>query len=313
MEDISKIDGHLINADGTISSTTIDDVDRIIHERNKAIIAGDKEKVDQCQQQLKDAGAIPSTTEEILAFAKSTDAYSQVLERATSSISYDTYTYYAYANGTRYQIKRITANPTTNSNLFHSASINNKTISSTVSAGTYELCRVMGTIATGSAYVGSVANSCISAYDALRSVITGFTPSTTVYGITASYSCAALEQVSFYQYLTPSGYWTPFATSSYIQTGFSSTIFSTNYSGGSKSGLNMSISSLEDTIYSPYSLNSSGTGYNTGNMLERYFTTYLFDKKSQVTSAVFHHDANGTQKHIKTLAMLCPTTTSDIT
>ncbi len=67
----------------------------------------------------------------------------------------------------------------------------------------------------------------------------------------------------------------------------------------------MSINALEDTVYSSYS-------YNTGTMLERYFNTYIFDKKSQVTNISFYHDANGTKKTIKTLGMLCPTTTSDI-
>lgn len=119
-------------------------------------------------------------------------------------------------------------------------------------------------------------------------------------------------QVSFYQVLL-NGYWTPFASSSYVQTGFGSIIFDTDYSGGTETGLNMEISGTKDVLYSTYSLNSSGDGYNTANILARYFTSYLFDKKSQVKSATFYHDADGTVKTIRTFGMLCPTTTADIT
>lgn len=308
-ENIARFDGHLINADGTISSTTIDDIDQIIYERNRAILAGNTTRANLYQQQLRNSGAKPSTSAEIMTFAENLDMATSSLLLANSNVSYDTYTYYAYANGTRYQIKRITANPTTESNLFHSATINNKTISSSVDAGHYELFKVTGSFVAGLAH--PIADACITAYDALKSVITGFTPSTTVYGITASYACAALEQVSFYQvYLN--GYWTPFAASSYVQTAFSSTIFGTDYSGGSKTGLQMSVSAVEDAVYSPASLNASGTGYDTGDILERYFTTYLFDKNSQVTHVSFYHDADGTSKYIETFGMVCPTTTYDV-
>ena len=76
----------------------------------------------------------------------------------------------------------------------------------------------------------------------------------------------------------------------------------------------MNVESITDTIYSTYSYDSSeDTGYDTDDMLERYFTSYIFDKKSQVTGVLFYHDANGTTKTIKSLGMLCPTTTTDIT
>ena len=152
--------GHLINADGTTSSTTIDDIDRIIHERNRAFLEGNTSKVNQYQQQLRNAGATPSTLSEISVSAGNVDT--QSLKRIVSSATFDTYTYYAYANGTRYQIKRITANPSINSNLYHSASVNKKTISSSLSAGTYELFKVMGSAAIGSA--GKIAETCITAY-----------------------------------------------------------------------------------------------------------------------------------------------------
>lgn len=217
--------------------------------------------------------------------------------------------YSVVVSGKTYQVKQVIAYPTIHSNLFHSDSINQKSVSSSVSAGSYELLKVMGSLAFGAAH--EAVGIGISAYDALKSIISGFAPTTTVYGITANYSCAALEQVSFYQVLL-NGYWTPFASSSYVQTGFSSTIFEADYSGGAKTGLNMDISSMEDTLYSTYSLNSSGDGYNTANILARYFTPYQFDKKSQVKSATFYHDADGTVKTIRTFGMLCPTTTADI-
>lgn len=53
----------------------------------------------------------------------------------------------------------------------------------------------MGSAAIGSA--GKIAETCITAYEAFKSVISGLTPSTTIYDITATYACAALEQVSF--------------------------------------------------------------------------------------------------------------------
>lgn len=301
--------GHLINADGTTSSTTIDDIDRIIHERDRAFLEGNTSKVNQYQQQLRNAGATPSTLSEISVSAGNVDT--QSLKRIVSSATFDTYTYYAYANGTRYQIKRITANPSINSNLYHSASVNKKTISSSLSAGTYELFKVMGSAAIGSA--GKIAETCITAYEAFKSVISGLTPSTTIYDITATYACAALEQVSFYQYQTSDGVWNPFASSSYVQTAISGTVFDVNYSGGSKKGLNMAVSGSENTLYSPYSLKSDYSGYDTGDMLERYFTSYIFDKNSQVMGISFYHNANGTVKTITTFGMVCPTTTVDIT
>lgn len=293
--------GHLINEDGTISSATIDEVDNILLERSKAILNGNIQQADELESELYDLGVSESTPAEISAFA---DGSSPRMLLASSNVTFTTSTYYATANGQSYQVKRTDALPTTSSNLFHSASVNNITSSASVAAGSFELCKVLGVAAVGVAYPATGAY--ITAYDALKAVITGLTPSTVIYGITASYACAALEQCSFYQYKTTSGYWTPFAASSYVQTGFSSTIFSTSYSGGSKQGLNMQVSTQEDTIYSPSS-------YNTGTMLERYFQTYIFDKKSQVTSVFFEHEANGSTITIKSLGMLCPTTTSEIT
>ena len=310
-EDIAKYDGHLVNPDGSVSSVTIDDIDQIILERNKAILAGDTKRANQCQQRLINSGAKPSTPAELAPFSGGTDLAKQPSQRAFSGVSLDTTTYYVYVQGVRYLVKRTDARPTTESNLFHSASVNNKTISSSVSAGVYELLRAAGMAYLGAAYQDY--NSYISAYDALRSAITGFAPSTTVYGITATYSCAALEQVSFYQYQDSHGYWTPFASSSYVQTGFGAVIYSTDYAGGRKTGLNMTVHALENTIYSTSSLNANHTGYDTSGILARYFTTYLFDKKSQVTSVSFFHNANGTKKTIKTFGMVCPTTTADIT
>ncbi|MBE7004076.1 MAG: hypothetical protein E7425_07300 [Ruminococcaceae bacterium] len=55
----ASADGHLINPDGTISPTTIDEIDLIIHERNRAILDGDTEKAEQLQQKLIEAGAVP--------------------------------------------------------------------------------------------------------------------------------------------------------------------------------------------------------------------------------------------------------------
>lgn len=68
--------GHLINADGTTSSTTIDDIDRIIHERNRAFLEGNTSKVNQYQQQLRNAGATPSTLSEISVSAGNVDTQS---------------------------------------------------------------------------------------------------------------------------------------------------------------------------------------------------------------------------------------------
>lgn len=302
--------GRLIKEDGSLSSVTISDIDDLIHKRNEAILKGEQQEAEKFEKELYALGVYKSTQEEIAAFA------GECLPASVSSSNNVTFNttpaYYVYVNGTRYEVKRTDVLPTTNSNLFHSASVNNKTTSSRVAAGSYELCKVLGTLAVGSA--SPIAEACISAYDALRSVISGFSPSTVVYGITASYVCAALEQVSFYQYKTASGSWNPFASSSYVQTGFSSTIFSTDYSGGSKQGLNMEVDSITDTIYSTYSYDfSDDTGYDTGDILERYLTSYLFDKKSQVTGVLFYHDANGTTKSIQSFGMLCPTTVNEIT
>lgn len=291
-------DGHLINEDGTISSATIDDIDHILIERNKAILNGDIQLANNLESKLYSLGATESTAQEIAAF---TDGSTPM--PLASNVTYSTVTYYATANGVSYQIKRTDALPTIESNLFHSASVNKKKTSANVEASCFELCKVLGTGAAG--YVNPVAGVCVTAYDTLKTVISGLAPYTVIYGITASYSCAALEQCSFYQYKTTNGYWTPFAASSYVQTGFSSTIYSTDYSGGSKQGLTMDVSSQEDVIY-------SNNSYDTGKMLERYFQTYIFDKKSQVTSVIFHHNADGETITIKSLGMLCPTTTADI-
>ncbi len=305
---LNQANYYILREDGSRGTATVEEIDRMVFERNRAIISGDKEEETKIQQAIYDAGVYPSTEEELKPFFS--DNRNDFPDKGTSSVSYDT-TYYTVTagNGIVYEIKRIITHPTTSSNLFHSAAVNNKTISSSVAAGAYQLCKVTGTLVSGYAY--SVFNAFITAYDALHSIITGFSASTVVYNITASYACAALEQVSFYQYKNGS-YWTPFASSSYIQTGFSSTIFSTNYSGGSQQGLNMNVSQQQDTLYSTYSLTSTHTGYNTADILNRYFSTYIFDKKSQVTSVSFFHNANGVSKHIKSLGMLCPTTLSDI-
>ena len=295
---------YIFRQDGSTGTATVAEINALIYERNLAILSGDTEKEAELQQAMYDAGVYPSTEEELNLFSGNKDATPQ--EKGTSSVSYDT-TYYSISgyDGNVYEIKQITTHPTTSSNLFHSASVNNKTISSSVASGLYQLCK-----ATGS-YVFVKNNAYITAFSALCSVIAGFTSSTVVYGITANYACAALEQVSFYQY-NVSGNWTPFASSSYVQTGFSGTIFSASYAGGSQQGLTMSVSQQQDTLYSTYSLNSAHTGYVTADMLDIFLSTSTFNKRSQVSSVSFYHNANGTYKYVKTLGMLCPTTLSAI-
>ena len=311
-ESAFKYDGYLINPDGSISSVTINEVDQLIFERNKAVLLGENERADYYLQQLLTVGGRHSTAEEIAAFATQMDDEYKTAERGNSSVSYTTYTYSVSVNGTSYQVKRITAHPTTSSNLFHSASVNKKTTSSSVASGVYSLLKVSGSYLLGQA--NSIIGSCISAYNAFKDVISGFSPTTTVYGITATYVCAALEQVSFYQYLA-NGYWTPFASTSYVQTAISSTVFSTNYAGGSQNGLNMTINSIQDSIYSPCSLLTDYCDnyyYDVSSILGRFLSTAQFDKKSQVTSVCFFHNANGTKKIIKTMGMLCPISTAEV-
>ncbi|MBO4839375.1 MAG: hypothetical protein J5493_08425 [Lachnospiraceae bacterium] len=227
----------ILRKDGTVGTATVAEIDKMIFERNLAILSGDTEREIIIQQEMYNAGVYPSTEEELSVFIDNKKA--SLPSRGMSSVSYDT-TYYSISgyDGNIYEIKRITTHPTMNCNLYHTATVSQKTISSSVSAGLYKLCKVIGSVAAGLAYNAS--NAFITAYDALHSVISGFYSTTTVYNITATYVCAALEQVSFYEYKV-SGYWTPFASSSYIQTGFSSTVFSVNYSGGSQQGLNMSV------------------------------------------------------------------------
>lgn len=309
---VLKLDYPLIREDGSVSDVTICEIDRIIFERNRAILAGEMEKAEQYHQQLLEEGCRISTVEELEISGVRMDEDRNTLERGISSVSYTTTIHTVSVNGTNYQVKRITAYPTTGSNLFHSAVIGNKTISSSVASGAYKLLNVIGESAIGN--TNPIIGGCITAYNCFKNIISGFASDTVVYGITASYTCAALEQVSFYQYLS-NGYWTPFASSSYVQTAISSTVFSTNYSGGSQNGLNLSVNAIQDTVYSPFSLWTDFCDnyyYDMSSILSRYFSTYQFDKKSQITHVAFFHNANGPKKIIEMLGMVCPTTTNDV-
>lgn len=291
----AAIEGHLINDDNTVSTVTTDDVEDVLIERGWAVLRGDGNKVKELEDELDDMGVKDSTPAEIALFAGDTV---QPMAASSSSVTYKTSTSTVTVNGSTYQVKETIALPTTDSNLFHSASVNNKTTSSSVAAGEYELFKVIGNVAY--AQYGRF----VSAYDTLKSVISGFSKTTDVYGITASYVCGALEQVRFYAYKN-NGVWTNYGSSSYVQTAFSGTIFSTNYNGGSKQGLNVAVSSKEDIVYSQYS-------YGAANILSRYLNTYAFNKSAQVVNVFFYHNADGTRKNIKSFGMLCPTTTSDI-
>lgn len=298
--DSSIIEGHLINDDYTVSEVTIDDVEKIVYERGFAILQGDDDKVAELERELDNMGVRDSTPNEIQALA---GISTQSIKAANANVTYKTSTYSVTVNNKTYQVKETIALPTTSSNLFHSVSVNQKNVPSSVASGAYELFKVTGTAALQTAFAQY--ERYISAFDALKSIISGFASTTNVYGITASYVCAALEQVRFYSYKNTNGYWTNYGSSSYVQTGFSATIFNVSYAGGSKQGLNMTVNSVEDVIHSSYS-------YGAANILKRYFETYLYDKKSQVTTVIFYHNANGTRKTIKSLGMICPTTTADI-
>lgn len=293
--DGSLIEGRLINDDYTLSEVTTDDVDKVVYEIGLAIIDGDEKAVAELEQELDNMGVKDSTSEELQVIS---GASTQAARASSSTVSYKTSTYSVTVNGKSYQVKEVIALPTTESNLFHSVSINKKTTTSSVASGRYNLLKVIGTAA-----IAEYGNF-VSAFNTLKSVISGFSSTTEVYGITATYVCAALEMVRFYSYKTSSG-WSNYGSSSYAQTAFSATILSTSYSGGSKSGLNMAVSAVKDLV-------SSNNGYGANAILKRYFQTYLYDKNSQITNVSFYHSANGTKKSIKLLSMLCPTTTTDI-
>ncbi len=298
--DSSIIEGHLINEDYTVSEVTTDDVEQIVYERGFALLRGDKDKVAELEQELDDIGVRDSTPSEVQSLAGTSV---QSVNAASSYVTYKTVTSSVSVGGKTYQVKEVIVLPTENCNLFHSVSINKTTTSSKVASGAYNLLKVLGT--TAASPVTSKYKTCVKAFNAFKAVIPSLSSTTNVYGITASYVCAALEQVRFYSYKSESGYWNNYGSSSYVQTGFSSTVFNIDYSGGSKQGLNMSVSSAEDTICAPYS-------YKAADILARYFETYMSDKKSQVINVIFHHDANGTRKTIKILGMVCPTTTDYI-
>lgn len=306
----AKFAGRLIKQDRTLSTATISDIDALIHKRNEAILRGNEQEASKLEEELYALGARKSTQEEIMAFADKPSTFSTVPQ--AKNTDFVTSSYFVFVNGRHYEVERIDALPTTASNLFHSATVNNKKTSTRIQAGSLELCKVLGSAAAEKAI--PIFDEFTTAYEALHSVISGFSPTTVVYGITGSYVCAALEQVSFYRYKNPKGYWTPFATSSYIQTSFTAVLFSTDYSGGSKQGLQTEIDPIKNIIYSPYSYDSrEKQGYNTADILDRYFTSYLVDKKSQVTGVIFYHRENDERKEIISIGMVCPTTTSDIT
>lgn len=291
----SLIEGRLINDDYTLSEVTTDDVDKVVYEIGLAILDGDEKAVAELEQELDNMGVKDSTPEELQVFS---GASTQAARASSSKVTYKTSTFSVTVDGKSYQVKEFIALPTTESNLFHSVSINKKTTTSSVASGHYNLLKVIGTAA-----IAEYGNF-VSAFNTLKSVISGFSSTTEVYGITATYVCAALEMVRFYSYKTSSG-WSSYGSSSYAQTAFSATILSTSYSGGSKSGLNMAVSAIKDLV-------SSSNDYGAANILKRYFQTYLYDKNSQITNVLFYHSANGTKKSIKLLSMICPTTTTDI-
>lgn len=293
--DGSLIEGRLINDDYTLSEVTTDDVDKVVYEIGLAILDGDEKAAAELEQELDSMGVKDSTPEELQVIS---GASTQAARASSSKVTYKTSTYSVTVNGKSYQVKEVIALPTTESNLFHSVSVNKKTISSSVASGEYQLLKVLGTAAFAEY------ERYISAFSALKSVISGLTPTTKVYGITATYVCAALEMVRFYSYKTSYG-WAGYGCSSYAQTAISATIFSTSYSGGSKSGLNMAISAVKDLV-------CSSNGYGAANILKRYFQTYLCDKQSQITNVAFYHNANGKSKTIDVIGMTCPTTTADI-
>lgn len=297
--DGSLIEGRLINDDYTLSEVTTDDVDKVVYEIGLAIIDGDEKAVADLEQELDNMGVKDSTPEELQVIS---GASTQAARASSSTVSYKTSTYSVTVNGKSYQVKEVIALPTTESNLFHSVSVNKKKISSSVASGEYELLKAIGSAVTGAVYAEY--GKYISAFSALKSVISGLNSTTKVYGITATYVCAALEMVRFYSYKTSYG-WQGYASSSYAQTAISATIFSTSYAGGSKSGLNMAVSAVKDLV-------CSSNGYGAANLLKQYFQTYLYNKNSQITNVIFYHNAKGTRKTIDVIGMTCPTTTADI-
>lgn len=81
----SLIDEHIINQNGTISSTTVDDIKSLVHERNRAILAGDTSRENQFQQALENAGAYKSTTTELAAFSDGA-----AIALGSSNVTYNT-------------------------------------------------------------------------------------------------------------------------------------------------------------------------------------------------------------------------------
>lgn len=286
---------YVINADGTQSSVTIDEIDRLMEAKNRALFHKDYEAAEEIAAQLYELGGRPSTLEEIA----SINGGDMAAARASSG-EYSTYYTTSTVNGKSYEIRRIYFSPTEDSNLFHSGVVAQKNYKPNIQA---RLCDVINVgISTGLGYVPGVGDG-LSIMDCFGSLGDALTGTTVIEDIEASYSYSIMEYPVFLAYKNGE-YWNNFAACSYVNADIISILYGAEWDGN-KYKPDLKSKEYETSVYpDEYYYN------NAPHLLEYYFThSYFFVRVAQVQQ---FHIMNGGDNIVKSLNMVAPDSEADI-
>lgn len=287
---------HLIYESGEISEATVEEVDALLRERNRAILAGDESAAEAIMDELYSMGVRPSTAEEIAAVSDS-----DIMVAAGGNYELNTIEYSTYVNGKTYYVKRIDCAVFPGCNLYQTMNISPRTIEASCQAASFDMCTAVGTTIAGVA--NPVAGAVLTVYDVLKNAVANLTPTTIVEDISASYDVTILEQCSFYSYKL-NNYWTPYAVTQFVELEVDATIFGLDYNGSGFSHINNQDATYFATIYA-----GSQNDYTAGAQLREYFTSYLCNYDSMVTALILR-DVNGDT--LLSRGLVCPHNTSQI-
>lgn len=287
---------HLRLADGEITDSTVEDVDILLQERNRAILRGDNAAADSIMNELYNMGVRPSTAEEISALSDS-----GIMVAASGNYKLNTIEYSTIVNGTYYYIKRIDCAVLPGCNLYTTMNISQRTIDASKRAASFDMCKAVGTTIAGVA--SPIAGAALTVYDVLKNTIENLTPTTIVEDISASYNVTILEQCSFYFYKV-NNTWTPYASTQFVELEVNATIFGLSYNNSGFNHIKNQTGTYDATIYA-----GTKNDYTAGVQLEKYFTSYLANHDSEVTGLILK-DVNGAT--LGSRGLVCPHNTSEI-
>lgn len=249
------------------SSSSIDDIDRLIEQRNQAYLMNDYDTVNEITSELYENGMSKISKKDLeTLLGEESNALSR--SGATFETVYSTYT----TGGRTYKIMRVYATPTTNSNLYMTGvtAVKNST---SLSANAMNFINITAQASAGLA--SNTVSTVQTVYGAISSYVGTLSPTTTIKNISASYTWNIAETCAFVYVKSSSGMWVQGAQYGKVSSSVTAVIPTLTY--GTNGVIASSITKNYNGSATPYNYNS------TAKAIDGYLgSVYTSSKVSKV-------------------------------